>query len=600
MTFQSSHAAALALGAALIAGPVLAQSDAVTTAPATADAPTAMPVSAPAPAPPPSESMVINLVRLLVKQGVITQDAADALRQQAEDEANQARAASGAPSLSTGAQPAMTPPPEGVIRVPYVPLTVRNQIRDDIKKDVLAQAKAEGWASPGDFPSWISRVEWFGDIRFRDQFNFYDNNNFAPYIDYATFNANGPIDINATTNPNGLPFLDTRNDRLNQLSIRARLGMRVKVFNGVAVTVRLATGSDNSPVSTTQILGGGFTKKNIWLDQAYITLTPVDWGTITFGRMPNTFMHTDLLFDDNLNLDGVMAAGAMPVGTQGLKVFGSAGAFPLDYVSGNFPTQAAIKTPDRTKWLFGGQVGAQFQPDELSWSVRGAVSYYTYHNIQGVLSAPCDLTQGLKFCSTDLTRPSFMQKGNTLFFIRDILPNPASPNNYAQPQFAGLSYGYDLINATGEFEMPLFGATRGLLQLDYVRNLAYDPARILANPATPPITNFDVNPDGSAGAYHSGPNAFMVKATIGYPRPSTKGDWNFSAGYKYIEPDAVLDAFNDHDFFLGGTNAKGYFLSAAYYFANNTWIDGRWFSANQVFGAPLAIDVLQLELNTRF
>ncbi len=55
----------------------------------------------------PSESMVINLIRLLVKQGVITQDAADALKQQAEDEADQARlaAAQAPPAASCRRRP---------------------------------------------------------------------------------------------------------------------------------------------------------------------------------------------------------------------------------------------------------------------------------------------------------------------------------------------------------------------------------------------------------------------------------------------------------------------------------------------------------------
>ncbi len=585
----------LALAASAgVAGPVLAQSEAIATAPA-ATAPSAAGAPAPATSPPPSESMVINLIRLLVKQGVITQDAADALRQQAEDEANQARAAAGQPGLA-----AVTPPPADVIRVPYVPLVVRNQIKEDIKRDVMAQAQAEGWANPGTFPDWISRIQWFGDVRFRDQFNFYSSNNISPFIDYATFNANGPIDINANTNPNGLPFLNTRTNRLNQLSIRGRFGMNVTVFDGVKATVRLATGSDNSPVSTTQLLGGGLTKKNIWLDQAYITLTPNYWSAISFGRTPNLFMHTDLLFDDNLNLDGVTAVASTPVGHQGLKVFGAAGVFPLDYVSTSFPTNSAAKVADSTKWLYAVQAGVQFQPDALSWSAKGAVSFYSYENVQGRLSAACDTYNNIKQCSTDSSRPSVMQKGNTLFLIRNIAPNPSSPLNYAQPQFVGLSYDYRLVNVTGEVEIPLFGATRGQLQADYVRNLSYDPAAILGNPLTPPVTNFDISANGAPGAYRSGPNGWMVKATVGYLRPVAKGDWNVAVGYKYIEPDAVLDAFNDHDFHLGGTNAKGYFVSANYYIANNTWLTGRWLSATEVFGPPLAIDVLQLELNTKF
>lgn len=582
----------LALGLALVAGPVMAQSEAIATAPTGAP-----PTAAAAPAPPPSESMVINLVRLLVKQGVITQGAGDALRQQAEDEANQARAASGAPSLTVAATA-----PDGVIRVPYVPQVVRNQIKEDIKKDVLAQAQAEGWASPGAFPDWISRIQWFGDFRFRDQFNFYSGNNTSQFIDYSAFNANGPTDINANTNNRGIPFLDTRQDRLNQLSIRARLGVNVKVFEGVAATIRLATGSDNSPVSTTQLLGGGLGKKNIWLDQAYLTLTPNYWSTVSLGRVPNPFLHTDLVFDDNLNFDGISAQANRQIGDQGLKLFAAAGVYPLDYVSGNFPTNSEAKTSDSTKWLYAVQIGAQFQPDALSWSTRGAVAFYDYQNVQGQLSAPCDIYDNVKQCTTDPSRPSFMQKGNTLFLVRNITPNPnasANPNSSqnALPQFVGLLYNYRLIDLTGEIEIPLFGPTRGQLQADYVRNLAYEPVGAGARA----VNNFDATPDPSTvGPYRSGPNGWMVKATVGYPRPAAKGDWNLGAGYKYIEPDAVIDAFNDRDFHLGGTNAKGYFLSANYYFANNTWLSGRWLSATEVFGPPLAIDVLQLELNTKF
>lgn len=587
---------ALAIGASLLAGPALAQSEVVTTAPS---APALTPASAPAAAasPAPSESMVINLIRLLVKQGVITQDAADALRQQAEDEAAQARAAAGTAQVTP---PSQTAPPQGVIRVPYVPQVVQNQIRDSIKEDVLAQAKAEGWAAPGTYPSWIDRFEFFGDFRFRDEFDFFSNNNIAPYIDYAAFNAAGPIDINANTNPNGLPFLNTRQDRLNQFSVRARLGTRVKVFNGVQVTLRLGTGNDNSPVSTTQLLGGGLAKKNVWLDQAYLTLTPAYWAQATFGRQPDPFVHTSLMYDDNLNFDGIALSAYQPVGPEGLKVFGTAGAFPLDYATNNFPQAAAIKEGDHTKWLFAAQAGLRYQPgDDLSWHIRGAVAFYGFENVQGLFSAPCDLWNGNKQCSTDLTRPANMQKGNTLFLIRNILPNPASPLNYAQPQFAGLSYNYNLLDLYLEYEAPLWGQIRGRLEGDYVHNFSYNPAAAFANPNAQPVTNFDIA-SGGVGSYRSGANAWLIKATFGDIDQTARGSWNIEAGYRWIQPDALLDAFNDHDFHAGGTNAKGYWITASYYFANNAWIDGRWFSANQVYGPPLAIDVLQLELNTKF
>jgi hypothetical protein len=33
---------------------------------------------------------------------------------------------------------------------------------------------------------------------------------------------------------------------------------------------------------------------------------------------------------------------------------------------------------------------------------------------------------------------------------------------------------------------------------------------------------------------------------------------------------------------------------------DNTWLSARWFSANQVYGPNLAIDVFQLDLNADF
>ncbi|MEM8309982.1 putative porin, partial [Morganella morganii] len=68
----------------------------------------------------------------------------------------------------------------------------------------------------------------------------------------------------------------------------------------------------------------------------------------------------------------------------------------------------------------------------------------------------------------------------------------------------------------------------------------------------------------------------------------------------YIQPDALPDGFNDSTFHLGGTNAKGYILGASYGFDKRVYGTARWLSSDEVYGAPFSIDVLQLEVNTRF
>jgi hypothetical protein len=92
----------------------------------------------------------------------------------------------------------------------------------------------------------------------------------------------------------------------------------------------------------------------------------------------------------------------------------------------------------------------------------------------------------------------------------------------------------------------------------------------------------------------------MARLKVGYPQPSELWQWNVEAGYKYLESDSLPDAFDDTDFHLGGTNAKGYLIDAALGIAHNTYIQASWFSAIQVSGPPDGNDVLQIDLNTKF
>ncbi len=547
-------------------------------------------------APTASDKLAVNLVRLLVTQGVLSQGQADALIAQAEQETSAARAAA----------PIVTLPPAapGVVRVPYIPEVVRNQIKDEI----MAQARSENWAQPDALPGWIQTLKWSGDLRLRNEFDVFDKSNTNEFLDFAAFNASGPTDINPDTNPNGLPFLNTRKNRENLWVLRARLGVDATLSDRVQVGVRLATGRDNGPVSTNNTLGGGFSKKDLWLDRAYVTLTPVSYGSVTLGRMPNPFFSTDLVYDDDLNFDGAVGRVTGALGGVGLGL--TAGALPIDYAAGNFPTNATDKGDSQTKWLFAVQGVASLERSGLR--ARTGLAYYRFSGIQGELSAPCALYNGNKQCSTDPRRPASLQKGNTLFLLRDILPNPASPLNFAQPQFVGLTMQYELVDLTGEVSVDLGARHRMTLVGDYVRNLAYDAKDACRYaPKGAPVNNVRASAKGNlnpcsapAGdqkaVLDSGGTGWQVRGTVGATRLDQFGDWQLSAGYRYLEADAVMDAFTDSDFHLGGTNAQGYFVGASYALFRNVVIGGRWMSANEVSGAPLAVDVGQIDLNVRF
>jgi hypothetical protein len=79
-----------------------------------------------------------------------------------------------------------------------------------------------------------------------------------------------------------------------------------------------------------------------------------------------------------------------------------------------------------------------------------------------------------------------------------------------------------------------------------------------------------------------------------------RNDWQLSLAYRYLEKDAVLDAYTDSDFHLGGTNNKGFILGAQYGLGKNAWLSARWLSSNEISGLPLAVDVVQVFFNAKF
>jgi hypothetical protein len=534
----------------------------------------------------PSDNATINLVRLLVKRGVLTQGDADGLIAQANAEAAQVKAT---------AAPAEAPAVPGQVRVAYVPEVVRNQIRDEVKQEVIAQAKTEHWAEPNALPDWLDRIAFTGDMRFRDQFNYYDKGNAFPAVDFAALNRTGPYDLTSQTPP---PLLNTLENRTNSLRIRARFGATLQLGDTVSGGFRLGSGDDNDPVSTTGTLGGGLAKKNIWLDQAYLTWTPTDWVSVTGGRMPNPFLSTNLLFADDLNFDGIVGKFNVPI-SDDLSAFATAGMVPIEYQADSFPSDGAVKNASRDKWLSALQIGANWKlADDMNW--KFALAYYDFNHMRGELSAPCAIYQGAVNCSTDDTRPAYMQKGNSLFLIRDIIPDPNNPTNFAQPQFVGLVYNYRLADATTQLDMRV-ADTPLRLEGDYVRNMAYHRADAFSGDVGLDrlVNNFGAG-DFTADTYKSGPVGWMLRATLGNPSLNATKDWNVSFAYKYLQPDATLDGLNDPDFHLGGTNAKGFILTGSFGLTKYAWLSARYFNSKQVFGPPLSIDVFQLDMNARF
>lgn len=485
----------------------------------------------------------LNLIKLLVQEGVLSKDKAETLIKQAET------SAAATPAQASAAQ---TPakPADNVVRVPYVPQIVRDEIRDQVKRDVLAQAKTERWGDPGALPDWLSRVSWSGDLRARAENDFFQSGNDRFVPNYVAINQAG--NLNGTNT-----YLNTTTDRRRWL-LRARLNMNAQISERMKVGMRLSSGTTTNPVSTNSTLGTYENRSAIVLDQAYLDYQPrKDWQVLA-GKMPNPWLSTDLVWDDDINFDGLATRFGHSF-ASGTRAFGTLGAFPVQEVD--------ISAND--KWLYAGQLGLDYQGDGAH-RARVAVAYYGYKNIAGVRNAPDSNL-------SDFTAPVFAQKGNTYYNIAD----PAN----AQRTIFGLASDYRLIDIAAIFDVAQFGRARVSLTGDYVKNLGFDANKIFQR-ANIAVDRRDVG--------------YLGRITVGVPEIKDRNDWQVFGTYRYLEGDAVPDAFTDSDFHLGGTNAKGWILGANYGIEHNTWLTLKWLSADEIDGPPLAIDVLQLDLNTRF
>jgi len=561
----------------------------------------------------------VTLLNLLVKQGVLTEDQVADLVKQAQEEDYVARQAARdaatkaeeANKTATAAAAAASPP--GSKRVTYVPEIVKRQLRDDLRKEVMAQAKNEGWASPGLYPEWASRIRFSGDFRARWEAIRHPSgyNSVGRIYDFNAVNTGSAYDVSNISNPNfSAPLYNTTENR-ERSRLRARLGLEADLDEGFTAGMRIATGSDSSPVSTNQTMGGSggnFSKYSLWLDRAYLRYEPFKSAgsqsfvgqtsvNLTVGRFDNPFWNpTELMWDADLGFDGI-AMQARHELSSGFTPFAVAGAFPVFNTSLDFASVEGAKFKSEDKYLFGGQLGFLWQPMPLIAITFGA-SIFDFHNVQARLSSPCDLSVA-KDCDTDTLRPSFAQKGNTYTYLRDIIPNAANGNGTTnQYQYFGLAGAYRPAVFASRLEFAHFDPVHIALDGEYVWNTAFNRGTMerlaINNRAADQVSGV------TNGAYEGGNKGWLARVTVGNTKLQKFGDWNVSGGYKYLESDATVDAFVDSDFGLGGTNLKGYFLGANYALSKSVYGSARWLSANQIAGAPYAVDLFQLDLNAKF
>ena len=534
------------------------------------------------------KNTIVNLVDALVEQGILSEQKAADIKAQAQKKAQIDAAAVSVVESADAVVSEQAPVNDDngtakkVVRVPYVPEFVKEEIREqvraelreDVTNDVIAKAEADRWGVKDALPEWITRMRWFGDVRLREQSDLFSDDNIATsYPDFDAIN-----DAGGVTRAGADAFFNFTEDR-HRLRFRLRLGFETDITDQLLLSASMATGNLNNPISLNQTLGDSGDPYQLNLESGFLQWHLEDddgltWLSVQGGRTRNPYRRvTELVFDNDIHLEGVSTnvryalPGVEPLESDtGMRreMFAVVGAYPLDEGEIAFADGSS-----NDKWLWGVQGGAEFAFTKLH-SAMLAFAFFDYINIPGQRNA---LGSTIK----DWTAPESVTKGNTMFDLR----NDADPTT----NLFGLASDFQLVNLTAEYRYAGFEPLMLTTAVDIVKNIGFDRNEILRR------TGADIS-ERSLG--------YVVQFNLGWPEINSFGDWSVFGGYRYMQRDAVIDAFTDSNFHLGGTDSQGYFLGGHFGITRDTWVRLRWLSSDEIDGPPLGIDSLQVDLNSRF
>ncbi len=515
----------------------------------------------------------LALIDALVSQGLLSRERADALLKQA------AAPQWGAPKAAAAAPPA---PP--VVRVPYIPESLKAEITEQIRNEMLATTRAEGWADPRTLPAWLRGLTINGDLRVRAQQENFDAPRYAPdstgLCDIVGGNLPAACYRSQGASPAWSPDVSNTSVDRDRLTLRARLGVEAKVSDDTTLGLRLATGTGSGPTSSSVTLGSGFNKLGVVIDRAFIRWEPRYDVRLFAGRMATPFFGSDLVWPDDLGLDGVALQGEYNL-VPGAYAFGTVGAFPL----------LEFGTGRRDAWLYALQVGTDWALGDNT-QLRVGLGLYQFSRVEGVRETtppPTGALAGTTGYFSSQYPANLRLKGNTLINLND-------PSSTAAPTW-GLASKFRPVNLTTQITTRIDEFLSAGLNLDWVKNGGFDLADIRARAGTDAVLGLQERNTG-----------VQLKFNVGMAALSNAGDWQLFAAWRKFERDAWIDGFTDTSWHGGGgTNYQGWQLGGTYTFDRRTTLGLRATSTRNLgdgeanlSSAPLKVDVLQLDLNTRF
>ncbi|MGH9899815.1 MAG: putative porin, partial [Pyrinomonadaceae bacterium] len=307
----------------------------------------------------------------------------------------------------------------------------------------------------------------------------------------------------------------------NRLRVRARLALDGTIDNHFDWGVRVATGTFTDPITSNQTFTDFFERKAFSLDRAFIrydSKTDKVGVQLIAGKFEPTFRRTQMIWDDDLNVEGVSEALYFKTNSSLKQIKLVAFQLPFNELPGG-----------KDGILYGGQLQTDWQASRFSGNVN--VGYYDWVGAdQVVLALGAASTQvgGGIVNTASVSGEQNGPLGTTNRIVRNAAGQPT-----------GFLAGFNLFDVLGNLTWAASRRFPITFTVDYVHNL----------------TN----------RVEDEKNGYWVGASVGQTKE--KGDWLFGYYFTRIEQDSVLVPFNFGD--ILGSNSRAHMPVAAYQLVNN-------------------------------
>jgi long-subunit fatty acid transport protein len=217
---------------------------------------------------------------------------------------------------------------------------------------------------------------------------------------------------------------------------------------------------------------------------------------------------------------------------------------------------------------------------------------YQFADVEGVCEtqpAPTGALAGTTDYLSSQYPANLRLKGNTLINLND-------PTSTAAPTW-GLASKFRPLNLSTQVRTQLDETLGVGFSLDWVHNAAFDVTDIRRRAGTDAVLQLVERNTG-----------LQMRVDFGRASVASAGDWQVFATWRRFERDAWIDGFTDTSWHGGGgTNYQGWQLGGLYAFDKRTSLGLRATTTRNLSdgqinlsSAPLKVDVMQLDLSTRF